>query len=65
MIEDFSEGKIVVLGFKSIKKNKTIFRAVESDLSIIEEKDIITYLPTPKLEKSSYIFPTDVNVIEL
>ncbi|XP_045765788.1 uncharacterized protein LOC123867662 [Maniola jurtina] len=65
MIEDISEEKIVVLGFKSHKRNKTVFRAVNDDVSIIEKSDIITYLPQPILREGFYVFPQDVNVKEL
>lgn len=65
MIEDISEGRIVVQGFKSHKKSKTVFRAVNNDVSIIEESDIITYLPQPILREGLYVFPQDVNIKEL
>ncbi|KAJ2937287.1 hypothetical protein O0L34_g19527 [Tuta absoluta] len=40
-IEEVSEDKLVVQGYKSQKKSKLIFRVVPDDLSIIEETDII------------------------
>ncbi|CAH0399622.1 unnamed protein product [Chilo suppressalis] len=65
MIEDVSENKIVVKGLKSVKKDKKKFRVVEDDISIIEETDVIMYLPQPELERSVYVFPSDINVVEL
>lgn len=64
-IEDICDDKLVVQGFKSQKKTKTIFRAVPKDVSIIEECDIITYLPQPLFKDDLYTFPTDVMVKEL
>lgn len=65
MIEDISEGKIVVLGFKSYKKTKTVFRAIENDISTIEESEIILYLPQPTFKDGLYVFPRDVDVVEI
>ncbi|XP_047021712.1 uncharacterized protein LOC124640048 [Helicoverpa zea] len=64
-IEDISGEKIVVQGYKSQMKSKTDFREVPNDMSIIEESDIITYLPTPKFDGKIYKFPTEVMIKEL
>lgn len=64
-IEDISEHKLVVQGYKSQKKSKRIFREVPNDISIIEESDIITYLQIPILDGDCYKFPTDVMVKEV
>lgn len=65
MVEENVGDKLVVLGFKSHKKNKTIFKAVENDVSIIDQSDVIAYLPKPKLESDLYIFPQNIDVKEL
>lgn len=65
VIEDVSENKIVVKGLKSVKKDKTKFRVVEDDISIIDETDIIMYLPQPEFRRNIYVFPADINILEL
>ncbi|KAJ2945181.1 hypothetical protein O0L34_g9251 [Tuta absoluta] len=65
LIEDVTKNKIVVKGLKSVKKDKKKFRIVEDDVSIIGEEDIITYLPQPEFKQNIYVFPTDINVVEL
>ncbi|CAK1586992.1 unnamed protein product [Parnassius mnemosyne] len=64
-IEDIIDTKLVVQGYKSQKKTKTIFKEVPKDLSIIEISDIITYLPKPKYINECYSFPNDVMIKEL
>lgn len=65
VIEDNSAGKIVVKGLKSHPKDKWTYRSVDDDISIIDESDIVTYLPTPKLVKTLYVFPTYIDISEL
>lgn len=64
MIEDV-KGEKLVKGFKSIGKSKTDFREIVEDISIIEESEVITYLPIPKLNDGYYVFPSDVNFKDL
>lgn len=64
LIDEVADEKIVVLGLKSKGKTKTVFRIV--DYSIIDNQDIIEYLPNPKqLNIKDYVFPCNVEVIEL
>lgn len=64
MIENVTKDKMEVQGFHSIKKNKKIFRVIENDHSIIDEAEIIDYLPDPEVKGVDYIFPNDINVEE-
>lgn len=64
-IEDIIDTKLIVQGYKSQKKTKTIFKEVPNDVSIIEVSDIISYLPKPKYNNECYSFPNDVMIKEL
>lgn len=64
-IEDICEHKLVVQGYKSLKKSKIIFREVPNDISIIDENDIITYLPIPTSDGKCCKFPAEVMVKEM
>lgn len=63
LIEDIYGDSIVVKGLKS-KKSKNIFRIVQDDISIIDFKDIIEYLPHPRKENDNYIFRRAIDVNE-
>ncbi|KAJ2937643.1 hypothetical protein O0L34_g19317 [Tuta absoluta] len=66
IVDDVVEKKIVVLGLKSKDKTKTIFRIVKNDYSIIDNEDIIDYLPTPKqMANNDFVFPCKIEVSEL
>lgn len=60
----FEESKIVVQGLRSRKSRKT-FRIIENDVSIIEQCDILSYLPEPVVENNNFVFPCVIDVKEL
>lgn len=64
MIENVTQGKIVVQGFHSLNKNKKVFRIIENDHSIIEEDEIVDYLPDPDVKGVDYMFPNDIDIKE-
>ncbi|KAL4702093.1 hypothetical protein ACJJTC_002405 [Scirpophaga incertulas] len=63
LIENIHENSIVVKGLKS-KKSKNIFKIVDDDISIIDLKDIIEFLPHPTKENDYYIFREAIDVSE-
>lgn len=66
LTEEICDGKIVVQGLKSYKKNKNVFRIVKRDISIIDLTQIISNLPTPEFEEKEnvFVFPSDIAVNE-
>ncbi|KAH9643382.1 hypothetical protein HF086_015496 [Spodoptera exigua] len=64
-IEEIIDTKLIVQGYKSQKKTKTIFKEVPKDVSIIEVSDIVSYLPKPNYNNECCSFPNDVMIKEL
>lgn len=68
LIQEIEDKKnIKVMGLKSYV-NKNTFRAVETDISFIDEDDIIQILPTPTLSEEggiiTYTFTKNINIKE-
>lgn len=65
VIEDVIGEKIVVKGLKSINKEKTIFKIIKGDISIVNIDEIVQYLPDPKIKNHHYFFQNSINVKEV
>ncbi|CAK1586831.1 unnamed protein product [Parnassius mnemosyne] len=64
-VQDISDDKIVVTGLKSYKQKNT-FRIIKNDISIIDLKDIVTYLPQPeRLDGELFKFLNNIDVYEV
>lgn len=55
----------VVKGLKSNRKDKRTYKIVDDDVFILDETDIMMYLPQPKLVENFYIFPAEFNILNL
>lgn len=64
-VHDILDDKIVVTGLKSYKRKNT-FRIIKDDISIIDLKDIVTYLPQPeRLDGELFKFLNNIDVYEV
>lgn len=64
MIQEIYGQKVVVQGLRSCKL-KHNFKIIENAVSIIDESDILSYLPNPVRQNDIFVFPCAIDVKEL
>lgn len=64
MIQEVYGERIVVQGLRSWKLKNT-YKLIKNDVSIIDESEILSYLPTPVTQNNNIVFPCLIDVKEL
>lgn len=64
----FENGEIEIMSLKCINDDKTVYRMVDSDVSVIKVEDILQKLPQPLIQsvgdRLKYVFPKSLNILE-
>ncbi|KAJ8910211.1 hypothetical protein NQ315_014502 [Exocentrus adspersus] len=67
LLRKFENGEIEIMSLKCINEDKTIFRMVESDVSVIKVEEILQKLPQPLIQTAGdrlkYVFPSGLNTL--
>lgn len=66
--EKNSEHDLEVMSLKSVNDQKTVYKLMEHDLSLVQLEDIEKKLPNPEIQHAGdrlkYVFPNKINVYE-